>query len=653
MEPRPTRPSPSKSASEVPGGGRGTWLAHRLPTLGLATLLALPIVSIVLELVRYPVREIALNDHALLELDTLYASRGELLLGAYSRYGWHHPGPAPFYLAAPFYALGGHTSTSLNVFAGGWSWAALAIAATAWFRATRRPALRWAFVLAMASILVSMALGFPQPVFTDTWNPALALLPFWALLVVSTLTIAGRRRWLPVAVLLHALAAQAHVGTVLPATSALLLAAGTVWWRGRKSPRAVGRVALTSVTIAAVSWGPVLWEALAHRGGNLAQIVRWTLEADEPRDPERWSLAVRTFTRFASEGLVLHGGEDGALVTCGLLLTGVIGGLVVVRMRRPPRHPLTRAALLSTEVQMAVAVVNVALMRGPALVWLVLWLIPICGLACVALLCALAEEAPRPAMRGPILQIVGLVSSLVLGGLVCHHELSCPPFTEPATIRRATVAVTCLLRETAISRPHLALYGANAWREGAGLTLGLAREGIVPVLVPGERYRFGETVAYERTPDVWFRPTLAIASEPYCRAPLARFGDRCLTAAFLLNPTEPWARAHLDEGWSFESGRAAIPRDATATARVPLFPSLVYDLRLRGRALEEGASLAVAFDGRQAGIIAVSDAERDFDLELPSSSSEAPHTLSLRATDGGIEVAELELTPRLPARCLD
>jgi hypothetical protein len=43
------------------------------------------------------------GDGALLDLYTLYSSRGVWSLGPYSRFGWNHPGPLFFYCIVPFY----------------------------------------------------------------------------------------------------------------------------------------------------------------------------------------------------------------------------------------------------------------------------------------------------------------------------------------------------------------------------------------------------------------------------------------------------------------------------------------------------------------------------------------------------------------------
>ena len=54
------------------------------------------------------------GDIALIETYTIDATRGQLLLGPYSRYGWHHPGPLYFYLQAPFYVMSGYRSAGLS-----------------------------------------------------------------------------------------------------------------------------------------------------------------------------------------------------------------------------------------------------------------------------------------------------------------------------------------------------------------------------------------------------------------------------------------------------------------------------------------------------------------------------------------------------------
>src|SRR5689334_7708759 len=59
---------------------------------------------------RHAAPNFPVSDLAVGESYTILASQGRLLVGPYSRFSWHHPGPIYFYLLAPFYkALGSRT----------------------------------------------------------------------------------------------------------------------------------------------------------------------------------------------------------------------------------------------------------------------------------------------------------------------------------------------------------------------------------------------------------------------------------------------------------------------------------------------------------------------------------------------------------------
>ena len=56
----------------------------------------------------------AFADGALFEVHTRNALQGQQALGAYSQFGWSHPGPLAFYVFGPLYQLGGAGQFSLN-----------------------------------------------------------------------------------------------------------------------------------------------------------------------------------------------------------------------------------------------------------------------------------------------------------------------------------------------------------------------------------------------------------------------------------------------------------------------------------------------------------------------------------------------------------
>ena len=127
----------------------------------------------------------ATSDSAVIESYTLLASEGRLLVGAYSRFQWHHPGPLYFFLIAPFYALSGDKSTGLNAGAVAVSIAAMAIVAAVLMR--RRPAL----AMFCSAALVAFAWRASEAV-ASPWNPHVTLLPGLALIVAAADVIAGR-----------------------------------------------------------------------------------------------------------------------------------------------------------------------------------------------------------------------------------------------------------------------------------------------------------------------------------------------------------------------------------------------------------------------------------------------------------------------------
>ena len=92
-------------------------------------------------------------DFAVGEWYTELATRGELLLGPYSRFNWNHPGPILFYLTAPFYALSGHRAPTLYAVALAINLAS--IATIMWVVASDRR--RWLFAVLLTGGLLLLA----------------------------------------------------------------------------------------------------------------------------------------------------------------------------------------------------------------------------------------------------------------------------------------------------------------------------------------------------------------------------------------------------------------------------------------------------------------------------------------------------------------
>src|SRR5262249_56508683 len=89
--------------------GSMLWL-RRLIVAVVASILVFGLIG----LARRAVDFATFGDTAIVESYTWMASTGDLLLGPYSRFQWHHPGPMAFYCIAPFYALSGAKRAGLS-----------------------------------------------------------------------------------------------------------------------------------------------------------------------------------------------------------------------------------------------------------------------------------------------------------------------------------------------------------------------------------------------------------------------------------------------------------------------------------------------------------------------------------------------------------
>lgn len=197
---------------------------------------------------------------------------GTPLVGAFSRYGWRHPGPWPTWiLAVPYRAAGGSPN---GILVGAGLVNASAIVGLSW-TAFRRAGLA---LLLPALLAVS---GFVHAVgpglLVDPWNPWMAFLPFlWFLFVVWDALCGGT--WsVPLAIGLGSYVVQCHVGYGVPV--AVLVGMVVVWLlRRRRSParrpdgadRLSRSAVVATAIVVLVFWLPVVVEQLTQSPGNLS-----------------------------------------------------------------------------------------------------------------------------------------------------------------------------------------------------------------------------------------------------------------------------------------------------------------------------------------------------------------------------------------------
>ena len=207
------------------------------------------------------------SDIAVTELYTELATRGQILVGPYSRFGWNHPGPIYFYMLAPFYALSEHRAAALFAVAVGINLAAILALVWAVGRGERGP------LVVMMSIACLVFVWRMPRLLASPWTAHVPVLASLAFVAVCGAIVGGRYRLLPLLVLIGSFVTQTHLAYV-PMVGVLgAVAIGSMLAEHRQhSTRVLG----VSIGLGLLLWLPMLIEALTHPGGgNIAALWRF------------------------------------------------------------------------------------------------------------------------------------------------------------------------------------------------------------------------------------------------------------------------------------------------------------------------------------------------------------------------------------------
>jgi len=192
-------------------------------------------------------------------------------VGAYSRYGWSHPGPMLFYvLAMPYRMLGAQPNgllagaLAINVAAGA------CVGVILW----RRGGIPGLTIGLVVLLLTMRALG--TRFLLDPWNPYVIALPLFALVMLAWAATNGDRWALPVAVGVGSFVVQSHVGAALAVGATIAFAVAVVGIEARHEHFAdIRPVALATFGVALVCWISPLVEQFQPHGGNLGRLLRF------------------------------------------------------------------------------------------------------------------------------------------------------------------------------------------------------------------------------------------------------------------------------------------------------------------------------------------------------------------------------------------
>jgi hypothetical protein len=106
------RHSDRQSARAFMTGARTRWTGRKaMAVLAVALVAAAGAVLLASEIRRAP-ETYPWGDAATTSIYAIRAARGNLSVGAYSRFRWNHPGPLLYELLAPLYAASGYRGAS-------------------------------------------------------------------------------------------------------------------------------------------------------------------------------------------------------------------------------------------------------------------------------------------------------------------------------------------------------------------------------------------------------------------------------------------------------------------------------------------------------------------------------------------------------------
>jgi hypothetical protein len=353
-----------------------------------------------------------------------------------------HPGPASFYLLAPFYRIAGSSAWGLEL--GSIVLNGVAVALTVWI-GHRRAGTRGALVLgAVCAVAVR---GYGLTVLTHPWNPYFPVL-LWLLVLVAAWAVLCGDRWCAVIVVVAgSIAAQTHVPYLLQAIAMCVLVLAAMVWQQRRFDRPMQ----WALGLGTLLWLPPAVDQVVHDPGNIRALVRH-FASEPPEPPIGLGTGVRLFFRHldapsAFVDLFLHGdafvyrsGLPGGNGLLGVVVFGCWIAAAVVAYRRRHRPLMALHGVLAV----ALAVGGFSMLRIFGKVWyyLTLWawgtmLFVVVSLVWTAWLVwgerlseHLSERLPRltDPPRTVAVGMIALATAMSIGAATVHqvpeHQLS-------------------------------------------------------------------------------------------------------------------------------------------------------------------------------------------------------------------------------------
>ena len=338
------------------------------------------------------------------------------LVGAWSRWGWAHPGPLLFWFLAPFYRVFGETGVLVGT-------AALNLLCVVGVvvLAHRRGGIQLA---ALAGFMVALLMHGSGQVLIDPWNPWAAFFPFVLFLFLVWSVLCGDMVMLPIAVVVGSYSVQAHAG-YLPIVGAFLAIAvaacvvPVVRERGLQGLRhASGTRWLRIAAIAGVVvWLPAIVDQLTG-GNNLRELFAYSRNPTEPAAGIHLAF-VAMGAELRPNGPWITGHDTGGLGFLvaspewpGLLMLGAVVATAVVAWRRGHRDAARLGFVAIAGAIVALA--STARITGIFVPYVMRWWWGVAAIATLSIVWTAALEV-RAARARHAIAFVGLLGILATG----------------------------------------------------------------------------------------------------------------------------------------------------------------------------------------------------------------------------------------------
>ena len=416
-----------------------------------------------------PFREV--SDGAIIEISTLDALNGKLLVGPYSRFGWHHPGPLFFYLLAPWYWAAGLHTAGAQAGALAINLAAVAVVTSVLLRAAKPIA-----VVVVAAAVAAYVIRAGDMI-VSVWNPHVIILPLAAFVIVSAALAASGRTAL---FLWWAAMASFLVQTHLATAPIVVIVSMPVLVARRDELKAIWpRV----VVLIGIVWLPVSVEQATHRPGNLTRIAAFFFTGGDAPSVQPLSLAAQMWasavtSAFRSDFVVAMGFEiNPGAGWANVAVTAVVIALLMLAVTKARRDTFTWWLAALCAISTLVALVATTRIRGHIVDHEIFWMSALGVLDCATIVAVFAERLVDSAHGiATSVAVSVMIACVIVGAIGMRHVLQRERGPEDRNVDVVTDAINEHIRSV---KPRRLLVNIEppVWTIAAGALLQLDKQG--------------------------------------------------------------------------------------------------------------------------------------------------------------------------------